>query len=298
MDSIRIVVHTSPSESPRSDACNPFDINVPIEDVVKSLEHEGLETDINSPDTIPASANVASDQDSSPTQSGRVLRNSLTPPDDEEEHLPEIEETLVTNTHEIVTPKTRTLEEDKNDNMLHDRSVEITRGKGLQLKEEEVTLGVYKKKCGFRTLRPIEWAAALEGLLTEYRWDYAEQENKYTQCLIKVANGSGMITIEIKLTTGLVFAYGYGYEDWFCTFFEPWRSLVVDGVRIPISTPPPQTEHKESPLTIDDINTNVERLWNEHNSLKTAFVTMDTTVSNLSSEIQDLVSAVRELKSS
>ena len=66
--------------------------------------------------------------------------------------------------------------------------MDITRGKGLQLKEEEVTYGVYKKKCGFRISRPFIWAAALEDLLIDYRWDYTVQEDKYTQCLIKLTN--------------------------------------------------------------------------------------------------------------
>ena len=161
----------------------------------------------------------------------------------------------------------------KEDNLLHEQVLAITRGKGLQLKEEEVTFEVYLK-CGFRTSRPILWAAALEELISDYRWDYTMQDDKYIQCWIKLTNAGGMINIEIKLNTGIILVYGSQYDDWIKSFFDKWKSLAVDGVR-PLTEPgsdQPQDSEGAPPMK-SDTQIDMERLWQEHKTLKTAFTT-------------------------
>ena len=287
--SIPIVTHETPIKVVPRNMCNPFDINIPIQDVMNSLEHVDGEGTTSLSEATPDPAR-------SSARSMRPLRNSIAAHSDDETNELEHEVVPDTNAKEILVAKTRSAKEDREENLLHERSVDITRGKGLQLKEEDVSHGVYKKKSGFRTHRPIEWAVALEDLLTDYRWDYVMHDNMYTQCLIKVTNAGGMINIDIKLTTGIIFVYGSSYEEWLNAFFESWRSLVVDGVR---KTADITSDIPQPPISTEaDIRADVERLWTEHTSLKNAVVTLDSTVNNLSADIQSMVSAFNDLKSS
>ena len=289
--SIPIVIHETPVKVSPTDGCNPFDLNVPIEEVMNSLGHHEAEE----------AAGVRDGAVAEPARSSsrpkRSLQNTIAELSDDEMNALENDVIPDVNSKETLITKTRSVIEDRDENLLHERSVEITRGKGLQLKVEQLSHGVYKKKSGFRTPRPIEWAIGLEDLLTDCRWDYMMNDSKYTECLIKIANAGGMINIDIKLTTGIVFVYGSSYEDWFDTFFESWRSLVVDGVRKPVDMPTPPIPQGTIP-TDEDIRTDVDRLWLEHNSLKTAVTTLDSTVKNLTVELQGMVSAIQELKSS
>ena len=106
-----------------------------------------------------------------------------------------------------------------------------------------------------------------------------------------------MVTVEIKFATGIIFVYGSQYEVWIDRTFDSWRSLAVDGVHQPLNITPPTAPSSGSSIT-SDLNADVERLWEEHTSLKNAFTTLDSTVNNLSTEIHGLVKAINDIKSS
>ena len=53
-----------------------------------------------------------------------------------------------------------------------------------------------------------------------------------------------------------------------------------------------------TPKSDDETRQDVERLWEEHNDLKTAVTTLETSVGNLSEEVQNLVTVIHELKKS
>ena len=108
-----------------------------------------------------------------------------------------------------------------------------------------------------------------------------------------------MISIEVKLTTGVILIYGSSYGDWIKNFFERWRLWAVDGVLDPVESKLMQQQTSQDVLvTNPDIQSDIERLWKEQNSLKNALTTLDSTVNNLSSEIENMVVAINDLKSS
>ena len=178
------------------------------------------------------------------------------------------------------------VEEDERNGMFPTDIIGITRGKGGKLGVEVITHGIYKYKCGFRTDRPVRWADALETIVTNGRWDYTLNENQYTVCVIKVPFSAGIVNVEITLTTGLICVSGTNYETWISSIFEPWRSLTVDGIAKPIEPFSDQTNDEEAKdpkgeVEERDIRNDVERLWEEHRTLKTAFSTLESTVNIL-----------------
>ena len=270
--------------------CNPFDLDTPIEVVKTSLSVE----DVDDP-SLPTCCN----NEKYPRTLRKQRASSATYIDDAQ-NQDEMDETLITG--ETQVRKCVPISEDQSNGRFPDKLIEITRGKGAQLKDEELTGGVYKNKVGFRTSRPLHWAMALEELLPDSRWDYSVESSMFTQCLIKLTNNSGMITIEIKLTNGIVFIYGSQYEMWSESFFDVWHSLAVDGVKkslnTTLTTSEKDTHEATETISTADLKQDVERLWSDHSSLKNAIVTIDMTMKNLSNDIQDMLSAINDLKSS
>ena len=146
----------------------------------------------------------------------------------------------------------------------------------------------------------MSWAESLERIIGCGRWDYTVNDSRYTNCAIKIPHSGGMVNIDIVFTTGVICVSGTDYENWTNAVFEAWRSLTVDGVLIPIG-------HLESENVIpkgpkvntgeSDISIDVERLWEEHKTLKTAFTTLETSVNSLSEDIRDLTQTIQDMKS-
>ena len=208
---------------------NPFDIDVPIEIVLASVDEE-------SSDDVEQNK-LSDDCKSSPILSRRPTRMSTklsyTPEDqNNEENTNSPKENLIL--------KTSSIKEDIENGRFPEKLIEITRGKGLQLKTEEATEGVYKKKCGFRTTRPLVWAETLEAMLESSRWDYTEQDNKYTQCSIKVPYLGSMVTVDLKFDTGIIFIAGGKYEQWVKELFGKWKSASTNEIISQDQISPPQ----------------------------------------------------------
>ena len=195
------------------------------------------------------------------------------------------------------------VQEDERNGMFPTDIIGITRGKGGKLGVEVITHGIYKYKCGFRTDRPVRWAEALETIVTNGRWDYTLNENQYTVCVIKVPFSAGIVNVEITLTTGLICVSATNYETWISSIFEPWRSLTVDGIAKPIEPFSDQTNDEEAKdpkgeVEERDIRNDVERLWEEHRTLKTAFSTLESTVNTMNVNIQNLTKSIETMKKS
>ena len=104
--------------------------------------------------------------------------------------------------------KTRNIQEDIDEGNFTSRR-EKPKNKNIQLRLEEPTHGVFVRKCGFTTTRPLEWALALETFLREadegYRWDYlCNGSDEFCECNVKIfhPNSTKKIVVEIKIITG------------------------------------------------------------------------------------------------
>ena len=269
------------SETTPKKICNPFDLDIPIEDVLNSLEKDELEE-------FDGSSTPENEAPSSRTL--RPQRNSIQTP-------ALIDEGKNTDDHSgSHVLKSRPIEEEKE--MFLELSAKPCRGKGAQLKEEEPTTGIYKTKCGFRTPRPLLWATALEDLVKDCRWDYVLQDDKYATAFIKIINSGGMIIVEIRFATGVILVEGSRHEEWMDGFFERWSKLAIEGVLTPSPVHAEVSSTTKAETGNIDLHHDVECLWQEHNSLKNAFTTLDSTVSKLSDDIQDMLKAITDLRSS
>ena len=134
----------------------------------------------------------------------------------------------------------------------------------------------------------------METILSDYRWDYVLDGEAYTQCAIKVPNSGGKVNVDIRFSTGIILIYGTNYKTWVDRTFKSWRSLTVDGIYEPVKDIP----KLPVPNISDDMNSELEKLWSEHSSLKNAVETLDTSVTNLTNEVKLLNDTINELKAS
>ena len=146
--------------------------------------------------------------------------------------------------------------------------------------------------------RPLLWATALEDLVKDCRWDYVLQDDKYATAFIKTINSGGMIIVEIRFATGVILVEGSRHEEWMDGFFERWSKLAIEGVLTPSPVRAEVSATTKAETGNIDLHHDVECLWQEHNSLKNAFTTLDSTVSKLSDDIQDMLKAITDLRSS
>ena len=169
--------------------------------------------------------------------------------------------------------------------------VGITRVKGGKLEKESMTHGVYTKKCGFRTSKPVVWAKALEKILTVRRCDYTLAENRYTHCQVKIPHNGGMLYVDITFTTGLICISGSNYETWAGAIFDPWKSLAISDVFIPIIQPQSSQTAVERTNDIDIVG-ELENLWEEQKTIRTAFSALESSVNTMNESIQQLTRAL------
>ena len=180
--------------------------------------------------------------------------------------------------------------------------VDITRGKGGKLNFETVTHGIYKNKCGFRTNYPVKWADALEAFVLDGRWDYTLNKSIYTKCSIKIPCSGGVVSVEIAFTTGVICVWGTKYKEWINYLFDSWKKIVSDGIfqSLPPFDIPVSGESNTGDKVVDlegDFAKDIESLWEEHNTLKTAFSTLEGSVNSLTSNICNLTTSLEEVKS-
>ena len=97
-----------------------------------------------------------------------------------------------------------------------------------------------------------------------------------------------MVTVEMKLTTGIILVSGSNFQSWIDRTFKPWKSLAVDGILEPVKVPP----NIHAPAAKTEVNTELERLWEEHGTLKNALTTLDKSVSSLSDDVKTLHSTI------
>ena len=195
----------------------------------------------------------------------------------------DLDETLISGKEQL-TAKSRPIKDDMDRNIFTAKTGETIRGKGGQLKDEEITVGVYVRKCGFTTSRPLQWAVALETLINEEvamdcRWDYISEDGKYSECVVKIFySTTKRVTVHIKIACGLIFISGTNYQEWIEMSFDSWKAVVTNNIYEPINY-----ISKEEPKIVLDDNVNVEldKLWEEHVTLKNALTTLEKSVSDL-----------------
>ena len=181
---------------------------------------------------------------------------------------------------------------------------EKPKGKSAQLQLEEPTNGVYSKKCGLYTTRPLKWAEALE-ILTENnsgdpcRWDYICDDEAYTECAVKIfqlGSTNKKTVIEIKMITGVIFIYGTNHQEWISSNFGSWKKIVETGeydCPTPhVSDEADETKHKE------DQENELSQLWAQQTILKTSITTIENSISDLRNDIQTLTETVARHHSS
>ena len=137
-EAVPILKAPAPADEMSTPYCNPFDLDTPIEVVKTSL---CLEEVIPSPP-------ICSDKEKNPRALRKQRASSATYNDILNQE--EIDETLVT-MGETQVKKSVPISEDQINGRFPDKLIQITRGKGAQLKVEELTGGVYKNKVGFHT---------------------------------------------------------------------------------------------------------------------------------------------------
>ena len=102
-----------------------------------------------------------------------------------------------------------------------------------------------------------------------------------------------MVTVELKFDTGVIFIAGGKYEQWVEELFDHWRSVSTNEISSPdvdnvLKEGDAETEKTFPKKVVDPLLNDVERLWEEHNSLKTAFTTLESSINNISNELQEL----------
>ena len=259
--------------------CNPFDLDIPFEEVLNSLEKD----EVDELDGSPILENEGSSSRTLRPQRNSIQTTALT---DEGKNADDHSDSHVL--------KSRPIEEEKE--LFLELSAKPCRGKGAQLKDEEPTTGVYKTKCGFRTSRPLLWATALEKLVKDCRWDYLLQDDKYSTAFVKIINSGGMIIVEIRFATGVILVEGSSHEEWLDGIFERWSKLAIEGEFTPAPVCAVVTTTTKAGTGDMDLHHDVESLWQAHNSLKNAFTTLDSTVNKLSDDIQDMLKAINDLR--
>ena len=174
---------------------------------------------------------------------------------------------------------------------------EKPKGKSTQLQYEHPTDGVYSKKCGLYTTRPLKWAEALERL-TEInsnpsRWDYLGDSEGYTECAVKIfqlGSTNKKTVIEIKIITGIIFIHGTNHQDWLASWFDPWKQLVETGeYNCPHTNGP--IESIEPTIKKNQQN-ELSQLWEQQKTLKTSITTLENSVSDLRNDIRKLTETV------
>ena len=169
------------------------------------------------------------------------------------------------------------------------RSTANIKGKMSQLKNEEITTGIYAKKSGFISHRPLDWAIALEKMTVELqmdsRWDYACDDEKYTEIIVKILpTNHKRVTVEIKLTSGVVLLTGTNHQEWIAVMFEPWKSTMETGTFDPASIFEEVKQRPTTRLQKEDDSSEIAILWEENESLKNSLLNLENAVSQISEE--------------
>ena len=183
---------------------------------------------------------------------------------------------------------------------------EKPKNKSAQLKSEEPTNGIYARKCGFITERPLKWAQGLEKLIeqADYRWDYlCDSDDEFQVCVVKIYQQSSTtkkIVIEIKISTGVILVSGNNYQEWMGQFFQSWHKMVessLDEYAPPQPMLPPPSQNVPTTLPDDDSETQMSQLWEEQAKLKTSITTLGNSVEEMRSDLQGLSDSITSLKS-
>jgi hypothetical protein len=153
-------------------------------------------------------------------------------------------------------------------------TTEKPKGKSAQLKVEEPTSGVYAKKCGFTTVRPVQWADALERLLEannmDSRWEYSRENDKLSECAIKifpVTSNPKKVIVEIKFTPGVILVHGANHQEWIENIFDAWLKVVETG-EIIILAIDDKNKHPNEHLRRMGSETEISQLWDENRILR------------------------------
>jgi hypothetical protein len=213
-----------------------------------------------------------------------------------------------------VLKDTRKIQEDVTDNKFTSKS-EKPRGKSANLKVEVPTHGVYARKSGFTTERPLHWAEALEKYIENnnihHRWDYlCDSDDVYQECRVKIfpqSPSTKKILVEIKISSGVIHISGNDYQEWITETFNSWSELLNNDLpnQLPppllttatTSSPPPlppqlpkaKETHKENDQ--DRVN-EMKQLWEEQTKLKTSMSTLESSIMELRGDLQKLTETV------
>ena len=182
---------------------------------------------------------------------------------------------------------------------------EKPKGKRVQLNNEEPTHGIFKRKCGFTTTRPLKWAEALETWLDqnsfEFRWDYlCDNDDKILECNVKIAQqptNSKKVVVELSIISGVVMISGTGHQDWINDSFTSWSDLVECGNSTRLQTTT-QSGHPSSSTVKQDEQIELSQLWEENTKMKTSLSTLESAINDLRSDLQTMTERMADHHSS